>query len=131
MSIIAHPAMPAPPAALHPSWCDPRECHIRDHRPDGAPMLLVHAATVWAGRAGRAGRRLELIQTQTLDHAGNPVRTHQPIVTVHGELGGFDARAAAKLAQAWVRAADLAATSLPVSPEVAAVNALIDCGDPR
>lgn len=122
-------SMTDPTTTTHPSWCDPRQCHIRDHRPDGLPMLLVHMLTVWAGRAGR---RLELMQTEQLDHAGNPVRTHQPIVTVHGELGGFDARAAAKLAQAWVRAAELAATaSLPVSPEVAAVNALLDSGDPR
>lgn len=115
--------------AAHPAWCDPRDCHIRDRRPDELPMLLVHALTVWEGRRGR---RVDLIQTEVLDHAGNPVRTHQPIVTAHGHLGGFDARAAAKLAQAWTHAAELAATaSLPISPEVAAMNARIDSGDPR
>ena len=100
----------------HPSWCDPRECRVVDHRPDGLSLLRVHAVTLWQAIGGR---RLELFQTETLTDAGDVACTHRPNVRVHGELDGcsFSGPNAAAFGRALVDAGELAAAgSLSVTP---------------
>ncbi len=106
------------PAVDHPSWCDPRDCQLRDRRLDGLGLLLVHALIVWTGHL--PSRRLQLIQTQTLTTAGAVHETHRPVVIAHGDLsGGMGPTAAADLAAAWTRAAHLGEhRSLPVTPRL-------------
>ena len=44
MSILPDPALtppPVPDAVPHPTWCDPRRCHVY-LRGDGLEPLLVH-----------------------------------------------------------------------------------------
>jgi hypothetical protein len=100
----------------HPSWCDPRECAVVDHRGDELGSLLrVHAITVWQTPGGRS---VQLIQVQVLDGDGL-ARTYPPVVKGHGDLDvGFEADDAAQLGEAWIRAGRLARTgSLPFTKD--------------
>ncbi|GAA5132341.1 hypothetical protein [Pseudonocardia adelaidensis] len=80
----AVPAHPVPAGVAHPTWCDPRHCHVRV-RGDGLEPVLVHEGDHYRD----PWRAVVLMQVEILDASLTRVLgTRQPMVRPEGSFDG-------------------------------------------